>query len=78
MEEIEVVEGPKTPPSGSLVRSGLAWFSSRGRSSIPEIEPLIRAVRAHHPRANTAEIERAYRTAAKWHEGKSVSPGSRM
>ena len=75
MEEIEVVEGPKTPPSGSLVRSGLAWFSSRGRSSIPEIEPLIRAVRAHHPRANTAEIERAYRTAAKWHEGQKRKSG---
>ena len=75
MEEIEVVEGPKTPPSGSLVRSGLAWFSSRGRSSIPEIEPLIRAVKAHHPRANTAEIERAYRTAAKWHEGQKRKSG---
>ena len=75
MEEIEVVGGPKTPPSGSLVRSGLAWFSSRGRSSIPEIEPLIRAVKAHHPRANTAEIERAYRTAAKWHEGQKRKSG---
>ena len=75
MEEIEVVEGPKTPPSGSLVRSGLAWFSSRGRSSIPEIEPLIRAVKAHHPRANTAEIERAYRTAEKWHEGQKRKSG---
>lgn len=75
MEEVEVVEGPKTPPSGSLVRSGLAWFSSRGRSSIPEIEPLIRAVKAHHPRANTAEIERAYRTAEKWHEGQKRKSG---
>lgn len=75
MDEVEVVEGPKAPPSGSLVRSGLAWFSSRGRASIPEIEPLIRAVRAHHPRANTAEIERAYRTAEAWHEGQKRKSG---
>ncbi|WP_099331994.1 RelA/SpoT family protein [Actinomyces minihominis] len=75
MEEIEVVEGPKATPSGSLVRSGLAWFSSRGRAAIPEIEPLIRAVKAHHPRASTAEIERAYRTAEKWHEGQFRKSG---
>lgn len=75
MEDIEVIEGPKAPPSGSLVRSGLAWFSSRGRSAIPEIEPLIRAVKAHHPRVNTADIERAYRTAEKWHEGQTRKSG---
>lgn len=75
MDEVEVVEGPKESPSGSLVRSGLAWFSSRGRSAVPEIEPLIRAVRAHHPRANVAEIERAYRTAEKWHTGQLRKSG---
>ncbi len=75
MEENEVVDGPKTPPSGSLVRSGLSWFSSRGRSAIPEIEPLVRAVKAHHPRANLADIERAYRTAAKWHDGQTRKSG---
>ena len=36
---------------------------------------MIRAVKAHHPRANTAEIERAYRTAAKWHEGQKRKSG---
>ncbi len=75
MEEIEIVEGPKTPPSGSLVRSGLAWFSTRGRSSIPEIEPLVRAVKAHHPRAPLGEIERAYRTAEHWHQGQMRKSG---
>lgn len=63
------VGAPKAPSPGSFVRSGLAWFASRGRSSIPEIEPLIRALKAHHPRADTATVERAYRTAEKYHAG---------
>lgn len=75
MEENEVVEGPKASPSGSLVRSSLAWFSSRGRATIPEIEPLIRAVKAHHPRADCTEIERAYRTAEKCHAGQTRKSG---
>lgn len=60
---------PKAPSPGSFVRSGLAWFASRGRSTVPEIEPLIRALKAHHPRADTATVERAYRTAEKYHAG---------
>lgn len=69
------VPAPKVPASGSFVRSGLAWFASRGRASIPEIEPLIRAVKAHHPRADTSDIERAYRTAEKYHSGQMRKSG---
>ena len=74
-EPKEALTPPKAPGSGSFVRSGLAWFASRGRSSIPEIEPLIRAVKAHHPRADTQTIERAYRTAEKWHAGQYRKSG---
>lgn len=57
------------------MRSGLSWFGSRGRTSIPEIEPLVRAVKAHHPRADVSAIERAYRTAEHWHAGQVRKSG---
>lgn len=63
------------PVSGSRVRSGLLWFGSRRRSTAPEIEPLIRAVRAHHPKAETDVIERAYETAKKYHDGQFRKSG---
>ncbi len=52
--------------SGSFVRTGLAWFGGR-RSNSAEIEPLIRAVRAHHPRADVSVIESAYQKAKELH-----------
>lgn len=61
--------------SGSRVRSSLLWFGSRKRSTAPEIEPLIRAVRAHHPKAQVDVIERAYETAKKYHEGQKRKSG---
>lgn len=63
------------PVSGSLVRSGLVWFGSRKRSTAPEIEPLIRAVRANHPKAEIDVIERAYETAKRCHEGQFRKSG---
>ena len=65
----------KTESSGSFVRSGLAWFGSRGRTQIPEIEPLVRAVKAHHPRADVSTIEKAYKTAEYWHRGQTRKSG---
>lgn len=47
----------------------------RPRTSIPEIEPLIRAVKAHHPRADVSGIEQAYRTAEKHHRGQARKSG---
>ncbi|WP_350257381.1 bifunctional (p)ppGpp synthetase/guanosine-3',5'-bis(diphosphate) 3'-pyrophosphohydrolase [Scrofimicrobium sp. R131] len=61
--------------SGSFVRSGLAWFGSRSRDIAPAIEPLIRAVKAHHPRADTAVIERAYEVAERQHRGQTRKSG---
>ncbi|WIK65111.1 RelA/SpoT family protein [Gleimia hominis] len=63
------------PVSGSRVRAGLMWFGSRKRDTAPEIEPLIRAVRAHHPKADVADIERAYETARKYHKGQMRKSG---
>lgn len=75
MTEHEIPEPPKTGSSGSFVRTGLSWLGSRGRSTIPEIEPLIRAVRAHHPRADVSTISKAYRTAEYWHRGQVRKSG---
>ncbi len=65
----------KSPAAGSLVRSGLVWFGSRGRSTAPEIEPLIRALRANHPKADVSVIERAYETAELHHRGQMRKSG---
>lgn len=65
----------KNAVSGSFVRSGLLWLGARGHTTSPEIEPLVRAVKAHHPRADVSGIERAYETAAHWHQGQTRKSG---
>ena len=65
----------KTPVAGSLVRSGLVWFGGRGRTTAPEIEPLVRALRANHPKADVSVIERAYETAERAHRGQMRRSG---
>ncbi len=67
--------GDIPPVSGSRVRSGLMWFGSRKRTTAPEIEPLIRAVKAHHPKADVSVIERAYETAKRCHDGQMRKSG---
>lgn len=66
---------PNSPVSGSRVRSRLMWFGTRRRSTAPEIEPLIRAVLAHHPKADVDVIERAYATAKHYHAGQMRKSG---
>ena len=61
--------------AGSRVRSGLVWFGARTRPTIPEIEPLVRALRANHPKADVSMIERAYRTAELHHRGQVRKSG---
>lgn len=67
--------GGKPPAAGTFGRSGLVWFASRSRPRIPEIEPLIRALRANHPKADVSLIERAYRTAEQQHRGQFRKSG---
>lgn len=73
--ETKETEPNKTPAPGSFVRSGLAWFGSRGRGANAAIEPLIRAVKAHHPRADISDIERAYQVAERAHAGQMRRSG---
>lgn len=50
------------------MRARLARMGTRGQQSAnPVLEPLFRAVRANHPKADLALLERAYVTAEKMH-----------
>lgn len=65
----------RPPAAGSRVRSGLVWFGARSKITMPEIEPLVRALRANHPKADVSLIERAYATAEKAHRGQMRKSG---
>ncbi|GAA4286038.1 bifunctional (p)ppGpp synthetase/guanosine-3',5'-bis(diphosphate) 3'-pyrophosphohydrolase [Georgenia daeguensis] len=67
--------GTDTVVPGSRVRSRLVWLGSRGHSNPPAIEPLLRAVRANHPKADTQLIVRAYEVAEKAHRGQMRKSG---
>ncbi|MDO9496249.1 MAG: HD domain-containing protein, partial [Nocardioides sp.] len=49
------------------MRARLARMGTRPQVGNPVLEPLFRAVRANHPKADLALIERAYVTAEKMH-----------
>ena len=56
-----------TPAGGRGMRARLARMSTRSQASNPVLEPLFRAVRANHPKADLALLERAYTTAETMH-----------
>lgn len=74
---------PVTPPSAqppriapARVRARLARLGgTRHPNRAPMLEPLFRVVRATHPKADLAIIERAYRTAEKYHTGQLRKSG---
>ena len=75
-----MAEQVTTPPADIPVaprgvRSRLARLASPRLSSDPVLEPLLRTLRASHPRADTAVITRAYEVAAKAHEGQFRKSG---
>ena len=49
------------------MRARLARMGTRKQSANPVLEPLFRSVRANHPKADLALLERAYLTAEKMH-----------
>lgn len=63
-------------PATSRVLSRIARFGSgRGSTTSPLLEPLLRAVRATHPKADLAVIERAFEVAARAHAGQKRKSG---
>ncbi len=55
------------PPSARSMRARLARMGTRAPTGNPVLEPLFRAVRANHPKADLALLERAYTTAETMH-----------
>jgi GTP pyrophosphokinase len=54
-------------PSSRSMRARLARMGTRNQPGNPVLEPLFRAVRANHPKADLALLERAYLTAERQH-----------
>src|SRR3954464_10227576 len=55
-------------PSTRGMRNRLARMGGgRNQNENPQLEPLFRSIRANHPKADLALIERAYRTAEHFH-----------
>jgi len=59
--------GADVPSSARSLRARLARVGTRSQSGNPVLEPLFRAVRANHPKADLALLERAYTVAEKMH-----------
>ena len=57
------------------MRARLARIGTRGTSNNPVLEPLFRAVRTNHPKADLALLERAYGVAERMHEGQMRKSG---
>src|SRR5690606_13552874 len=66
--------GADVAPS-SRVRSRLVWLGSRGHTNPPAVEPLLRAARANHPKADTQLLLRAYGVAERAHQGQLRKSG---
>ncbi len=74
-EEQAPAQEPKAPLTARGMRARLARVGTRPPSSNPVLEPLFRAVRANHPKADLALIERAYAVAEHWHTGQMRKSG---
>ena len=63
-------------PPGAGVRRRLARLGAqRGSGVNPVLEPLIKTIRAHHPKADVRTVERAYEIAAHWHKDQKRKSG---
>ncbi|WP_203335532.1 RelA/SpoT family protein [Nocardioides limicola] len=63
------------PPSARRMRARLARMGTRSQTGNPVLEPLFRAVRANHPKADLALLERAYLTAERMHGDQTRKSG---
>ena len=64
-----------TPRVGGGLRPRWTRLGSRSTTTTPALEPLLRAVRATHPKGDLSLIERAYAVAEKAHEGQRRKSG---
>jgi guanosine-3',5'-bis(diphosphate) 3'-pyrophosphohydrolase len=66
---------PVGPSGGRGMRARLARIGTSKQGGNPELEPLFRAVRANHPKADLSLLERAYNTAERMHRGQMRKSG---
>ena len=68
---------PAVEPSltGRGVRARLARLGSRPTTTNKTLDPLFNAIRANHPKADLALLERAYDTAARMHANQMRKSG---
>ena len=73
----EPVVLPERAPTltGRGVRARLARIGTSKQVGNPVLEPLFRTVRANHPKADLALLERAYDVAEKHHRGQMRKSG---
>ena len=57
------------------MRHALARLGAPKNSQAAVLDPLVKTLRANHPRADVTGIERAYRTAEHYHAGQSRKSG---
>jgi GTP pyrophosphokinase len=62
-------------PAGRRMRARLARMATKSQSGNPVLEPLYRAVRANHPKADLELLERAYLTAERLHATQTRKSG---
>jgi guanosine-3',5'-bis(diphosphate) 3'-pyrophosphohydrolase len=73
-QEIASAAQPALPGVG--VRRRLARLGAqRGSGVNPVLEPLIKTIRATHPKADVRTVERAYEVAARWHRDQKRKSG---
>src|ERR1700712_5078410 len=74
---VEAAPTPEKAPTltGRGVRARLARIGTSKQVGNPVLEPLFRTVRANHPKADLALLERAYDTAEKHHRGQTRKSG---
>jgi len=64
------------PPAGRRVRARLARLTAPyGPTILPVLEPLVRTIRAAHPKADLRPVQRAYQIAEAAHEGQQRRSG---
>src|SRR3954452_2523723 len=70
-----VEPGEPVLSGGRGMRARLARIGTSKQGGNPELEPLFRAVRTNHPKADLSLIERAYNTAERMHRGQMRKSG---
>jgi len=66
---------PPSGPAGRRMRARLARMATKSQSVNPVLEPLFRAVRANHPKADLDLLERAYLVAERLHAAQMRKSG---